>query len=262
MGRLDQMWKSTPPGQGRLLVYLMAGDPSPQKSLEYARAVLQHADAIEIGVPFSDPVADGPVIERAGVRALANGASPADAFGLAATLRSHTQKPILVMTYYNPILQVGLKPFAATCRATGVDGVIVPDLPVEESGPLTEALAGAGVDLVQLAAPSSPDKRLRKLGEATRGFLYLVGAYGVTGARAQVGNDATALVARAKAAAPNVPVAVGFGVSAPDHVAALVKAGANGVIVGSAVVKRIEDGQAPEEVAAFVKSLKEGTVGA
>lgn len=258
MGRLDKMFQSTPAGEGRLVCYLMAGDPDPHAALHYAQEVLKHADALEIGVPFSDPVADGPVIARAGARALEKGASPADAFGIVAALRKDTEKPLLVMTYYNPIFQVGLPQFARLCRATGVDGVIVPDLPVEESAPLRDVLAKEGVDLVQLVAPSTPPERLKRIGEATRGFLYVVSSYGVTGARTGLSPEAVDLTERARAACPGVPVAVGFGVSSHETATGLWKAGADAVIVGSALVKQIEEGKTPAEVGEFVRRLKQG----
>lgn len=243
-----------------LVAYLMAGDPDATRHLEYAQAVLREADVLEIGIPYSDPVADGPVIERAAARALERGAKLSDALLLAKALRDEEpEKPILLMGYYNPLLQRGLARFARECRASGVDGAIVPDLPMEESGACSQALATEGIDLVQLASPASGPERLARLAKATRGFLYVVSSFGVTGARAEMAAETSQVVARAAAACRGVvPFAVGFGVSEPRHVRALAEAGAPGVVVGSAIVRRIEEGETPASVGAFVRSLRAG----
>lgn len=249
-------------GEAAFVAYLMAGDPDPAGALAYARAALDAgADVLEVGVPFSDPVADGPVIQRAGVRALAGGATPGDALGLCAHLSRETDKPLVLMTYYNPVHRVGPAAFAKAAYASGADGVIVPDLPLEESGPMREACDAAGLDLVLLASPASSPARLSRIAEATRGFLYVVSSYGVTGAKADLAASATDVVTRAKAAAGDVPVAVGFGVSAPEHVATLRKAGADGVIVGSHLVKVVEEGQGPAAMRAEVERLRGGVRG-
>lgn len=233
----------------------MAGDPDTARHLEYARAVLAEVDVLEIGIPFSDPVADGPVIERAAVRALERGAKPADALALARALRAGSDKPIVLMTYYNPVLRRGLDRFAREAHDAGVDGVILPDVPLEESGAPAEAFAKAGVDLIQLASPASPPERLARLAKATRGFLYVVSSFGVTGARDTLAPETLEIVRRAKAACAGVtPFAVGFGVSSAEHVKLLAEA--DGVVVGSAIVSRIERGETPAQVGAFVRSLR------
>ena len=241
-----------------LVGYVMAGEPDKERHAAYARAVLEEADVLEIGVPFSDPVADGPTIERAAVRALARGTKLADALALARSLRdAEREKPILLMTYYNPVLRFGLARFAAACREAGVDGVILPDVPLEESEEAGGALEKEGVALVQLASPASSPERLARLAKATRGFLYVVSSFGVTGARAEMAAETGELVARAAAACKGVvPFAVGFGVSEAKHVRALAAAGADGVVVGSAIVGRVEKGETPEALAAFVRSLR------
>ncbi len=236
------------------MAYLVAGDPSLDASFEHAKAILAEADVLEIGVPYSDPVADGPVIERAGVRALERGTTLADCLALAKQLRAITPKPLVVMTYYNPVLQKGLARFAREARDAGVDGVILPDVPLEESGPAGDALAKEGIDLVQLASPASPPERLARLAKATRGFLYVVSSFGVTGTRDDLAPETGDLVRRVKAL--GVPFAVGFGVARPEHVKSLAAAGAAGVVVGSAIVGRIERGETPEQVAAFVRALR------
>lgn len=237
--------------------YVMAGDPDTTRHLEYARAVLAECDVLEIGVPFSDPVADGPTIERAAVRALERGAKMSDSIALAKALRKESDKPIVLMTYYNPVYRFGLEKFANAAKDAGVDGVILPDVPLEESQKPGEALAKAGIDLIQLASPATPPERLARLAKATRGFLYLVSMYGVTGARKDLPPETADLVRRTKAACAGVtPFAVGFGVSEPSHVAMLRDAGADGVVVGSAIVSRIEKGESPAQVGAFVRSLR------
>lgn len=240
-----------------VVAYVMAGDPDRERALQYAEAVFAEADVLEIGVPFSDPVADGPVIERAAVRALRNCARLDDAFSLARKLRVRSNKPILLMTYYNPVYQRGLATFAKEAAEAGVDGIILPDVPLEESAPAQEALGKHDVDLVQLASPATPPERFARLAKATRGFLYVVSSFGVTGARESLAPETVDLVKQAKTACGGrVPFAVGFGVSKPEHVRMLAEAGADGVVVGSAIVGRIEREEPPEEVAAYVRTLR------
>lgn len=236
----------------------MAGEPDLKRDIEYARAVLAEADVLEIGVPFSDPVADGPTIERAHTRALARGATLQHAFDLARALRAESPKPLVLMTYYNPVLQRGLDKFARECKDAGVDGVILPDCPLEESTPAATALSAQGIDLIQLASPATPPERLARLAKATRGFLYVISSYGTTGARDTLPPEALDVVARAKAACGGTPFAVGFGVSRPEHVRALHAAGAPGVVVGSAMVARVEKGEDSMALQAFAKSLRAG----
>lgn len=240
-----------------LVAYVMAGHPDRESHLAYARAVLAECDVLELGVPFSDPVADGPVIEAAAVRALENGTKLEHALGLARDLRAGSDKPLVLMTYYNPVLRRGLARFAKDARACGVDGVILPDVPLEESGDAGAALAAEGIDLIQLASPASGEERMARIAKATRGFLYLVSSFGVTGTRSELAPETAGLVARAADACRGVtPFAVGFGVSEARHVRMLHEAGATGVVVGSAIVKRIEAGESPQDVARFVRGLR------
>ena len=258
MSRLDAAFrKAREEGRAALVAYVMAGHPSREEHLAYARIVLAECDVLEIGVPFSDPVADGPILERAAVRALEGGARMQDALDLARSLRQESGKPLVLMTYYNPVMRRGLARFAREARESGVDGVILPDVPVEESVEAGAALAAEGIDLVQLASPASGPERLARLAKATRGFLYVVSSFGVTGARKEMPPETADLVRRAADACRGAtPFAVGFGVGAPEHVRTLAAAGADGVIVGSAIVRRIDEGETPEAVGAFVRSLR------
>ena len=258
MSRLERAFHDArAAGRPALVAYVMAGHPDRQSHLAYAKAVLAACDVLEIGVPFSDPVADGPVIERAATRALEGGARMQDALDLARALRAESDKPLVLMTYYNPVMRRGLARFARDARECGVDGVILPDVPVEESAEPAAALAAEGVDLVQLAGPASSPERLARLAKATRGFLYVVSSFGVTGARREMAPETADVLRRAAEACRGVtPFAVGFGVSAPEHVRMLRDAGADGIVVGSAIVRRIDEGETPEAVAAFVRSLR------
>lgn len=253
----DAFARAKAEGRAAIVGYVMAGEPDAKLDVDHARAVLAEADLLEIGVPFSDPVADGPTIERAATRALARGVTMEHALALARQLRAESQKPILLMTYYNPVLQRGLDRFAREAAEAGVDGVILPDVPLEESARPQAALRAGGLGLVQLASPATPDARFERLARATDGFLYVVSSYGVTGARDALPPESLDTVKRAAlACAGSVPFAVGFGVSRPEHVRQLHAAGAPGVVVGSAIVGRVEKGESPEALRAFVRSLR------
>ena len=213
------------------------------------------ADAIEIGIPFSDPVMDGPVIQAASQLALSGGATPID---IVNGVRRHldTDVPLAVMTYYNIVYRAGHERFAAALADAGIAAAIVPDLPLEESGPWVEAAGSAGVETVLLAAPTGSDDRLRRIAERSRGFVYAVGVLGVTGERTSTGTTAAAIAGRLKAMTDR-PVLVGVGVSTPDQ-AAEVSEVADGVVVGSALVRRLLDGEGAEGAAAFVAELRAG----
>ena len=246
-------------GERALVAYLTAGDPSLADTrrlvLEAAR---RGADVIELGVPFSDPIADGPVIQRAGMRALARGTSLARVLETVATLRAETRVPLVLLTYYNPLLAFGLKAFAQTAAEGGVDGVIVADLPVEEAGPLAAEAEAAGLDLVQLVAPTSTPERVRRIARRSRGFLYVVSLTGVTGERRELPRDLEAQI-RTLRLVTTTPVCVGFGIGHPAQVAAVGRL-ADGVIVGSAIVRLVEEhADSPElveTVGAFIAALK------
>ncbi len=244
-----------------LVTYVMGGDPDVAASKTMALACVEGgADLLEIGIPFSDPIADGPTIQHAAERALAAGTSTSDVLAIAAAVRARSEIPIALMGYLNPILAHGLERFAVDCARSGVDALIVPDLLPEESEEVAPVLAAHGVRTVFLLAPTSGPKRIEAAAHAATGFLYFVSVTGVTGARkavpAEIAPHVAAIRARSK-----LPVVIGFGVSTPGEAAALAKL-ADGVVVGSAIVKRIAEGGTrsarASRVTAFVRSLKRG----
>ncbi|HIQ00125.1 TPA: tryptophan synthase subunit alpha [Candidatus Bipolaricaulota bacterium] len=248
-------------GEGALLLYLMAGDPDLERSLAYLRAaVAGGADILELGIPFSDPMADGPTIQKAALRALTTGATPKTALDLARSLREESEIPLVIMSYYNPILQWGEEAFTEEAAACGVDGLIVPDLPPEEARGLMQAAEKTGLALIFLVTPESGKERVKVLTECTRGFLYLVARYGTTGAKGALAEGTLPLIRRMLALVPpTLPLVVGFGLSRPEHVREVISAGAAGAVVGSRAVEQVAAGVAPEEFAAFVHGLKEAT---
>jgi tryptophan synthase alpha chain len=254
----DAFARARKENRAALVAYLMAGDPDLATSEKLAVACIRGgANLLELGLPFSDPIADGPEIQAAGQRALKAGTHPRDVLDLAARLRRESDVPLLVMTYLNPILAIGLKPFADRAAAAGVDGVIVPDLSLEESPAVSEVFDAAHVDLVQLVAPSTAEARARSIGAASRGFVYVVARYGTTGVRSELPEDLRARLATLHRAT-TLPLAVGFGVSTPDHVRTLAAAGADGVVVGSAIVRKAAEDADPAAVEAFVRTLASG----
>jgi len=249
---------------GALIGYLMAGDPSWEQSARYAEALVAGGvDVLELGVPFSDPIADGPTIQAADVRALEADTTPETIFELVQRLRASepgSSVPIVLMTYYTPIFAMGEEAFARHAQQVGVDGVIVPDLPVEEADSWLQAAQTARLDPIFLATPETDEQRMARIAAETSGFLYLVGRYGVTGARAQLDTHIAKLIEQTREHVPaELPIAVGFGLSEPDHVRDVIQAGAQGAIVGSAIVSRIANGDAPEAVQRFVEDLKAAT---
>lgn len=242
-----------------LLVYLMAGDPDLATSEKLALACIRGgANLLELGIPFSDPIADGPEIQAAGQRALKAGTHPADVLDLATRLRRESDVPLLVMTYLNPILAMGLTSFAQRAAAAGVDGVIVPDLSFEESAEVSPAFDAEHVDLVQLVAPATPEARARAIGAASRGFVYVVARYGTTGTRSDLPEELPSRLALLHRDIP-LPLAVGFGVSTREHVRRLASSGADGIVVGSAIVRKAAEDPVPEAVEAYVRGLAEGS---
>jgi tryptophan synthase alpha chain len=222
-------------GRAALMPYLMGGFPSLDASAAIGEAYADAgADLVELGVPFSDPLADGPVIHAAGTRALAAGATLHGVLGVAERIAERL--PVVLMCYVNPILARGLERFADELVAAGVSGLIVPDLSNEESGPIRAACDAAGLALVPLIAPTTPADRMAAIVRGARGFVYTVSVTGTTGERAAVDGSLASVLGRAKANSP-VPVAVGFGISTPDQAAAAADAGADGVIVGSRLVR-------------------------
>ena len=241
-----------------LVCYLMAGVPSVTRSMEMAMACVRGgADVLEIGVPFSDPVADGPVIQEASVKALENGVTPRTVLELVRELRKGTDVPIVLMGYYNPIFRFGEERYVKECKGAGVDGLIVPDLPLHESGSLRRLCRENGIDLVQLSTPLTPDGRAEELVNATSGFLYLVTRPGITGGESGVPSDMERQVRRAHQAHGLMPVAAGFGISRPEHARAVREMGAEGVVVGSALVALTLNGSSVGDMEAAVARLSE-----
>jgi tryptophan synthase alpha chain len=240
-----------------LIAYVTCGDPDLATTREIVLAAIESgADVVELGVPFSDPVADGPVIQRASERALKHNTSLADVLTLAAEIRQHAQSTgIVVFSYLNPILRMGMEKFCLVARHAGVDGVLVTDLPVEEAGEYLKAMKQHSLSPIFLAAPTSPDERLKRIAEASRGFVYAVSRTGVTGARQQVTEDAQKLVRRLRRAT-KLPIAVGFGISNHEQFEEVGEF-ADAVVVGSAIVETIERnrGHEAEAVGKFVEKL-------
>jgi tryptophan synthase alpha chain len=266
MNRIDETFaRLRERGERALVVYVMAGDPSLAETRRLVvEAERRGADIVELGIPFSDPLADGPVIQRAGTRSLAAGTTLPRVLETVATLRADVQLPIVLFTYYNPVLAFGLKSFARTAADAGADGVIVPDLPYEEADPLRAEAEPAGLDMIQLVAPTSTPARLKMIARLSRGFIYVVSLTGVTGERRALPPDLDVQV-RTLRLVTTKPVCVGFGVSTPEQVATVGRL-ADGVAVGSAIVRTIEQhaGTAGlvKHVGDFIAALKQPLRGA
>lgn len=238
--------------------YIMAGDPDTGRSMELLRGLpAAGVDVIELGLPFTDPMADGETIQLAGQRALAGGQTLAKTLQMVRDFReADAETPIVLMGYYNPIYSRGVERFLGEAKEAGVDGLIVVDLPPEEDDELCLPALAAGIDFIRLATPTTDDERLPKVLENTSGFVYYVSITGITGAAAARGADVGPEVARIKART-DLPVIVGFGIRTPDA-AAEIAAVADGCVVGSAIVAEAAQGRSVEEVLAFVRSLAEG----
>lgn len=267
MRRIEGTFKKLKKGGERALIaYITAGDPRPELTPKMAGALVEGgADILELGVPFSDPIADGPTIQAATVRALRAGTAPRSVLDIAHQIQDEHQVPIVILTYYNPILAIGLENFFSTARRGGVDGVIVPDLPIEEGQRYKRAAEKEGIDTIFLASPSTKISRLKGIAKLTSGFLYLVSLYGVTGARERIEDLTVSLVRRFRPHLPHLPLAVGFGISQPHHVKKVVEAGADGAIVGSAFVNIIEKYRDEESILLmrikkYAQQLKRATV--
>ncbi len=234
-----------------MVAYVTAGDPSLDGSEKIVLAIAEAgADVIELGVPFSDPVADGPTIQRASERALRHGTSLADVIDLVSRLRRQTDVPLVLFSYFNPILQMGIERFADAAASAGADGVLVTDLTPEEAAEYRQILHARGLDTIFLAAPTSTDARLAQIAACTSGFLYLISRTGVTGARDTFPEDLPALARRARQFT-KVPLAVGFGISQPSHVSVLGGI-ADAAVVGSALVAEIEKAPDADSAASAV----------
>lgn len=261
MGRLaDTFERLRQAGRGGLVTYVTAGDPDAAVSEEILVALADGgADVIEVGVPFSDPLADGPVIQRASERALAAGMTLRGALELVSAVRTKIETPMVLFTYANPVVRMDPRAFAEAARSAGVDGVLILDYPIEEAEPLRQPLADAGLDPIFLISPTTSDERIRRSSQLGAGFLYVISRLGVTGARKELAQEAGALVARVRQHA-TLPVALGFGISRPEHVAETCRH-ADAAVVGSALVNVIADHgrQSPGlAVREYVRWLKSG----
>lgn len=250
-------------GRPGLVTYTTAGDPDLPRSEDILRALDRAgADMLEVGVPFSDPLADGPVIQRATERALAAGGHLRSVLDLVEHVKADVQAPIVLFTYANPVMRMGLQAFAARAAEAGVDGVLVLDLPIEEAAESRDTLAAAGIDTIFLLSPTTTEARIKKAAELGGGFLYGISRLGVTGARDRVATGAETMVRKIRAIT-DMPIALGFGLSRPEHVAE-VGAYADAAVVGSALVSLIaETGASPQligRVEEYVRSLRAACV--
>ncbi|MEJ2000392.1 MAG: tryptophan synthase subunit alpha [Maritimibacter sp.] len=245
-------------GRKAFVTYVMAGDPDYDRSLEVVKGLPgAGVDIIELGLPFTDPMADGPTIQLAGQRALEAGMTLQKTLDMAAEFRkTDDTTPIVLMGYYNPIYNRGVDTFLADAKAAGIDGLIVVDLPPEEDEELCIPAQKAGLNFIRLATPTTDDKRLPKVLTNTSGFVYYVSITGITGAAEAQAGDVGPEVARIKAKT-DLPIIVGFGVNTPEKAEAIASV-ADGTVVGSAIVNQIGSGKSTEEVLAFVKSLADG----
>jgi len=253
-GRIQRKFRTlAEAGELGLIAYITAGDPSLEASARIVVAAAEAgADIIELGVPFSDPVADGPVIQRASERALRSGTTLAGVLELVRNLRSHTEVPLVLFSYFNPILQMGLQKFAESAASAGADGVLITDLTPEEADEYRATVRAQGLDAIFLAAPTSTDQRLARIAAASTGFLYLVSRTGVTGEREALPEGLPALVRRIRNFA-TLPIAVGFGISLPSHVSVLGGI-ADAAVVGSALMAAVENADSVDAAVAAVAS--------
>lgn len=250
-------------GSGCLIGYITAGDPTPESTPKIADALIRGGvDILELGLPFSDPIADGPTIQNASLRALNAGTTPKRVLEIAEEIKSQHDVPVVIMTYYNPVFHYGLDSYLRDSKAAGVDGFIVPDLPVEEADDYRKAAAPHELDTIFLASPATSKDRLAKIVAASSGFLYLVSRFGVTGAQGSVADSTVQLIKKVQPlTAGKVPLAVGFGISKPEHVQTVIGAGADAAIVGSAFINIVEQNKQNMllELEQTAKALKTAT---
>jgi len=253
--------------EGALIAYITGGDPSPKYTPKLAEALFQGgADILEIGVPFSDPIADGPTIQAADYRALNAGTTPPMIFDIVENLKKRFSVPIVLLTYYNILFRMGVKNFLEEAARHHVDGLVIPDLPIEEAAEYKELAQSREINTIFLATPSTSIDRLKDILDFSSGFLYLVSVSGVTGTRDKVAQLTTQTIRKFHAHTANtLPLAVGFGLSKPEHVISVIGCGAEGAIVGSAFVKIVENNldrpiQLIEDALALAKRLKAATL--
>jgi tryptophan synthase alpha chain len=252
MSRISSVFK---PGHKVLIAYIMAGYPDIKATPKIASALAEcGCDIIEMGIPFSDPLADGVTIQKAGYHALLNGTTPQACLEAAFEIRQQVTVPLVFMTYYNPVLNYGLEAFCQRCTAAGINGLIVPDLPPEEGAELEEISLQNNIDLIYLLAPTSTGERITSVAERSRGFIYLVSLTGVTGTRDTLSPELGDFVKRVRQKAKQ-PLCVGFGISTPEQ-AKSVAADADGVIVGSRLLQLIEEDATLSLLKTFVSGLR------
>jgi tryptophan synthase alpha chain len=262
MSRIGQVFEK--PGSTAFIGFTVAGDPDEATSLRIAQALIAGGtDILELGIPFSDPVADGPTIQRADDRALASGTNPDTVFRIVKKIRAESGIPIVFLTYYNIVYRRGIEQFYREASEAGVDGILIADMPLEESGEVTAIAARYGVDPIFLIAQTTSDERIKKIAAQGRGYLYLVSVLGVTGARDHVSSEAIDLLDRVRRHT-DLPLALGFGISTPAHAATCATAGANGVIVGSAIVdiigQHLDNPDLMEQkLRAYIAQMKQAT---
>jgi tryptophan synthase alpha chain len=244
-------------GRAALVAYITAGDPSPDATPELVAALERGgADLIELGVPFSDPIADGPVIMAATERALKAGTNMAKVLEIARAIRAKSEIPLLLFTYLNPALRYGLDKLSRDAKAAGIDGCLLTDLSVEEAESYVDVMRAAGLDTVFLAAPTSTERRLKLVAQYSTGFIYLVSRTGVTGERQDLSSSLAPLIERTRAVT-SLPLAAGFGIATPGQAGDVAKM-ADGVVVGSAIVRLVEQHGAAAPLEAYARSLREG----
>ncbi len=264
--RIEKMFSSLKKkGEGAFMPYVCCGDPSVDFTLALIEKLVENgADAIELGIPFSDPIADGKTIQAASSRALDARVTPAKALEVVSKVRARgIEAPILIMAYYNIVYANGGREFLKKVKEAGADGMIVPDVPLEESSELRKLCSDAGIDLICFITPNCPDSRLKEIASVAKGFLYAVAVLGITGERDVGAPEAIALVERARKVTA-LPAVVGFGISKPSHATSLMRAGGSGIIVGSAIVnmysrhigREFDSAGALEEIGKFAKSMK------
>ena len=264
MSRISDMFcRLSARGERALIAYVMAGYPSYDSSMAAVRGLVRGgADIVELGFPFSDPLADGPVIQNAATASLGAGMSMDSYHAMVRTIRETSQIPIVMMTYSNIAHSMGYDRFASESVRAGIDGFILPDMPVDESGPYVQESHRAGGDTIFLVSPNTAPDRIARIARASTGFLYVVSVYGTTGAQEGVRGYAVESLRRTQEAAGDLPVCVGFGVAGPQYVRRYVEAGADGVIVGSAILRVVEESppdMIEPQVSEFVASLKAQT---
>lgn len=245
----------SPPGHKALIAYITVGYPTIEATLKVVPLLASNGcDLVELGIPFSDPLADGATIQRASFRALKNGVTPQLCLEVAQQLSKTVDIPLVFMTYFNPVLSYGLEEFCTACAGSGISGLIIPDLPPEEGLELEAISQRQGLDLIYLLAPTSSEERIRLVAERSRGFIYLVSVTGVTGVRRSLPSDLAAFVTRVKRLTTR-PICVGFGISTTEHARRVAQI-ANGVIVGSRIIQLMEVEDNFASLSNFVKGLR------